>query len=156
MRQLARQREKLSRACVEAMRAKGLTFKSLADEIGVSPFITAAALLGQTSASHGGNAQQTGGVSHAPGGAAILVPPDAGPAVMNAEIALARINYNIAVAQTAAVVAQQQLASQVSAIETYNRNANEIGSLVLPVVTTVTGQDDCTNRPDLVAARNNA
>ena len=41
------ERETLSRACVKAMHAKGLTFKKLADEIGVSPFITAAALLGQ-------------------------------------------------------------------------------------------------------------
>ena len=43
----AREREALSRACVKTMRAKGLTFKTLADEIGISPFITAAALLGQ-------------------------------------------------------------------------------------------------------------
>ena len=45
--ELAREREALSRACVKAMRAKGLTFKTLADEISVSSFITAAALLGQ-------------------------------------------------------------------------------------------------------------
>jgi cyanate lyase len=47
MSELAREREALSRACVKAMRAKGLTFKRLADEIGVSSFIAAAALLGQ-------------------------------------------------------------------------------------------------------------
>jgi cyanate lyase len=47
MSELAREREALSRACVKAMRAKGLSFKRLADEIGVSSFITAAALLGQ-------------------------------------------------------------------------------------------------------------
>jgi cyanate lyase len=47
MSELAREREALSRACVKAMRAKGLRFKKLADEIGVSPFITTAALLGQ-------------------------------------------------------------------------------------------------------------
>ena len=47
MSELANERETLSRACVKAMHAKGLTFKKLADEIGVSPFITAAALLGQ-------------------------------------------------------------------------------------------------------------
>ena len=44
---LAREGEAFSRTCVKAMRAKGLTFKRLADEIGVSSFITAAALLGQ-------------------------------------------------------------------------------------------------------------
>jgi cyanate lyase len=47
MSELAREREALSRACVKAMRAKGLSFTRLADEIGVSSFITAAALLGQ-------------------------------------------------------------------------------------------------------------
>ena len=47
MSELAREREALSRAYVKTMRAKGLTFKRLADEIGVSSFITAAALLGQ-------------------------------------------------------------------------------------------------------------
>ena len=47
MSELARERDVLSRACVKAMRAKGLSFKKLADEIGVSPFVTAAALLGQ-------------------------------------------------------------------------------------------------------------
>jgi cyanate lyase len=47
MSELAREREALSLACVKAMRAKGLTFRKLADEIGVSPFIAAAALLGQ-------------------------------------------------------------------------------------------------------------
>jgi cyanate lyase len=47
MSELAKEREALSRACVKAMRAKGLTFKSLAGEIGVSPFIAAAALLSQ-------------------------------------------------------------------------------------------------------------
>ena len=47
MSELAREREALSGACVKTMRAKGLTFKRLADEIGVSSFITAAALLGQ-------------------------------------------------------------------------------------------------------------
>src|SRR5262245_15824073 len=47
MSELARERGALSRACLKAMRAKGLTFKQLAGEIGISPFITAAALLGQ-------------------------------------------------------------------------------------------------------------
>ena len=47
MSELAGEREAFSRACVKAMRAKGLTFKRLADEIGVSSFIAAAALLGQ-------------------------------------------------------------------------------------------------------------
>src|SRR4029078_6361617 len=46
MSELATEREALSRACVKTMRAKGLTFKALADQIGVSSFITAAALLG--------------------------------------------------------------------------------------------------------------
>ena len=45
MSELARERDILSRACVKAMRAKGYTFKTLADEIGVSSFITAAAIL---------------------------------------------------------------------------------------------------------------
>src|SRR5262245_48970253 len=47
MSEMAGERDRLSRACVKAMRAKGLTFKQLASQIGVSPFITAAALLGQ-------------------------------------------------------------------------------------------------------------
>src|SRR4029078_1255976 len=47
MSELATEREALSRACVKTMRAKGLTFKARADQIGVSSFITAAALLGQ-------------------------------------------------------------------------------------------------------------
>src|SRR4029079_6664380 len=47
MSELATEREALSRPCVKTMRAKGLTFKALADQIGVSSFITAAALLGQ-------------------------------------------------------------------------------------------------------------
>ena len=47
MSELAREREALSRAYVKTMRAKGLTFKRLADEIGVSSFIAAAALLWQ-------------------------------------------------------------------------------------------------------------
>src|SRR5262245_21897248 len=47
MSEWAKERETLSRACVKAMRANGLTFKQLAGEISVSPFITAAALLGQ-------------------------------------------------------------------------------------------------------------
>jgi cyanate lyase len=47
MSEMAKEREALSRACVAAMRAKGLNFRKLAAEIGVSPFITAAALLGQ-------------------------------------------------------------------------------------------------------------
>jgi cyanate lyase len=47
MSETAKEREASSRACVAAMRAKGLTFRKLADAIGVSPFITAAALLGQ-------------------------------------------------------------------------------------------------------------
>ena len=40
-------REALSRKCLQAMAAKGLTFKSLAASIGSSPFIATAALLGQ-------------------------------------------------------------------------------------------------------------
>ena len=40
-------REALSWKCLEAMTAKGLTFKNLAAKIGLSPFITAAAVLGQ-------------------------------------------------------------------------------------------------------------
>ena len=40
-------REAISRKCLEAMAAKGLTFKSLAATIHLSPFITAAAVLGQ-------------------------------------------------------------------------------------------------------------
>ena len=40
-------REAMSRKCLEAMSAKGLTFKSLAATIQLSPFITAAAMLGQ-------------------------------------------------------------------------------------------------------------
>ncbi|HEU4475393.1 MAG TPA: cyanase [Methyloceanibacter sp.] len=47
MSELAREREALSRACMAAMRARGLTFAKLGDEIGVSPFIAAASLLGQ-------------------------------------------------------------------------------------------------------------
>src|SRR5262245_21736440 len=47
MLELAKEREALSRACLKIMRAKGLTFKKLAGEIGVSPFITAAEVLGQ-------------------------------------------------------------------------------------------------------------
>jgi cyanate lyase len=40
-------REAMSRRCLQAMAAKGLTFKGLASEIGLSPFSTTAALLGQ-------------------------------------------------------------------------------------------------------------
>jgi cyanate lyase len=40
-------REALSRRCLRAIAAKELTFKSLAAKIGLSPFITTAALLGQ-------------------------------------------------------------------------------------------------------------
>ena len=40
-------REALSRKCLHAMAAKGLTFKGLAANVGLSPFIMTAALLGQ-------------------------------------------------------------------------------------------------------------
>lgn len=40
-------REALSRKCLKEMAVKGLTFKSLAAKIGVSPFIATAAVLGQ-------------------------------------------------------------------------------------------------------------
>ena len=40
-------RDALSRKCLKAMAAKELTFKTLAAKIGLSPFITAAAMLGQ-------------------------------------------------------------------------------------------------------------
>src|SRR5262245_50489056 len=40
-------REALSRKCLQAMTAKGLTFKGLASQIGLSPFVTTAALFGQ-------------------------------------------------------------------------------------------------------------
>ena len=42
-----RDREALSRKCLQAMTAKDLTFRGLASNIGLSPFITAAAILGQ-------------------------------------------------------------------------------------------------------------
>jgi len=42
-----RERENLSRKCLQAMAAKGLTFKLLASQVGLSPFVTTAALLGQ-------------------------------------------------------------------------------------------------------------
>ena len=42
-----REREALSRKCLQAMAAKGLTFKLLASQVGLSPFVTTAALLGQ-------------------------------------------------------------------------------------------------------------
>jgi cyanate lyase len=47
MSEAAKEREAQSRKIIAAMKAKGLTFKSLADEIGLSPFIVAAALHGQ-------------------------------------------------------------------------------------------------------------
>ena len=42
-----REREALSRKCLQAMAAKGMTFKLLASQVGLSPFVTTAALLGQ-------------------------------------------------------------------------------------------------------------
>jgi len=42
-----RDREAFSRKCLKAMEAKSLTFKRLAAHVGLSPFITTAALLGQ-------------------------------------------------------------------------------------------------------------
>ena len=47
MSDLQKHREAMGRKCLEAMSAKGLTFKSLAAAIHLSPFITAAAVLGQ-------------------------------------------------------------------------------------------------------------
>jgi cyanate lyase len=47
MSEAAKEREAQSRKIIAAMKAEGLTFKSLAAEIGLSPFIVAAALHGQ-------------------------------------------------------------------------------------------------------------
>jgi cyanate lyase len=47
MSEAAKEREAQSRRALAAMKAKGLTYKSLSAEIGVSPFIIAAALHGQ-------------------------------------------------------------------------------------------------------------
>ncbi len=47
MSEAAKDREAQSRKLLAALKAKGLSFESLADEIGLSPFITAAALHGQ-------------------------------------------------------------------------------------------------------------
>jgi cyanate lyase len=64
MSELAREREALSRACVKAMRAKGLSFKRLADKIGVSSFITAAALLRANGLTERGCRQGGKGTGH--------------------------------------------------------------------------------------------
>ena len=47
MSKAASEREAQSRRIIKAMNAKGLSFKSLSAEIGVSPFTTAAALHGR-------------------------------------------------------------------------------------------------------------
>src|SRR5688572_19186255 len=47
MSEAAKERETQSRKLIAAMKAKGLSFKTLAAEIGLSPFIVAAALHGQ-------------------------------------------------------------------------------------------------------------
>ena len=47
MSKAASEREAQSRRIIKAMNAKGLSFKSLSAEIGLSPFTTAAALHGQ-------------------------------------------------------------------------------------------------------------
>ena len=49
MTNLADDRAALSQKFIKAMRAKGLTFRTLADETGLSAFILAAALFGQMS-----------------------------------------------------------------------------------------------------------
>jgi cyanate lyase len=49
MSKAAIEREAQSRRIIKAMNAKGLSFKSLSAEVGLSPFITAAALHGQMS-----------------------------------------------------------------------------------------------------------
>jgi cyanate lyase len=49
MSKAASERQAQSRRIIAAMNAKGLSFKSLSAEIGVSPFTTAAALNGQMS-----------------------------------------------------------------------------------------------------------
>jgi cyanate lyase len=45
----ANERQLLERKILRAMKAKGLSFRKLAERIGLSPFIVAAALLGQMS-----------------------------------------------------------------------------------------------------------
>jgi cyanate lyase len=49
MTELAHDREVVSRKLLRAMKAKGLSFRRLAERIGLSPFIVTAALLGQMS-----------------------------------------------------------------------------------------------------------
>ena len=49
MSELAHDREVVSRKILRTMKAKGLSFRGVADELGLSPFIVTAALLGQMS-----------------------------------------------------------------------------------------------------------
>ena len=49
MTELANDREDLRRKILRAMKTKGLSYKSLAAKVGLSPFIVTAALLGQMS-----------------------------------------------------------------------------------------------------------
>jgi cyanate lyase len=49
MTELADDREVVSKKILRAMKAKGLSFRGVADELGLSPFVVAAALLGQMS-----------------------------------------------------------------------------------------------------------
>jgi cyanate lyase len=49
MTELAGERQIVERKMLRAMKAKGLSFRRLAEEIGLSPFIVTAALLGQMS-----------------------------------------------------------------------------------------------------------
>ena len=57
MTELASDREVLRRKMLRAMKEKGLSFKNLAAEIGLSPFIVTAALLGQMSLPKGAAAK---------------------------------------------------------------------------------------------------
>ena len=49
MTELAHDREVVSRKILRAMKAKGLSFRGVADELGLPPFVITAALLGQMS-----------------------------------------------------------------------------------------------------------
>ena len=49
MTELGNDREVVSRKILRAMKAKGLSFRGVADELGLSPFVVTAALLGQMS-----------------------------------------------------------------------------------------------------------
>ena len=51
------------------------------------------------------------------------------------------LNYNLAEAQNAATAAQQQLATDVNAIESYNRSVNECNGRVQPLLSELSGQD---------------